>query len=366
MAWSTKKIIGVSLSVLFALMLAGGAAFYFLIIGIIKGSEPYKISVQTIETNPVVAEKIGAVKGYGFFPMGSVHVQGDGGEAELSLRVKGEKGKAKVKTVFYRAGGKWHLQDAFIFVPEEPDGIPILSLEITSVTFHSESVTGPVNEKRHYVLGETVYWNVVVEKAHKRGGKVSLKEGLKITDQKGKVIAENPELVIYNDTADQGVVTFENHATPPGPGEYTLKTIVTDRFSNRQAVREDKVQVLDSSKLGISNLYFREKSAEGEIKNNSVYQKGDSVYVTFQVVGFTLQGGKISIAQDLYVLDNEDKVILEKPGILEVVEPWRKEDLLSLQNKVDVPDAGEYKLKLIIRDRNSNQNYTSLTDFTIR
>lgn len=360
-----KKIIALILGIVFVLALGAAAAFYFLVVGVIKGSEPYKMTVEMVRKNEEVAKSLGAVKDFGLFPMGSVKVSNDAGEANITLTVNGQTSSAKVQTFFFREGGKWNLNDAVMMTTSSSEWTPILPLEISAVTFHSESGTGPVNELRKYILGETLYWTTTVEKAHRRGGEVSLKEGLTVLDGKGQVVIENPELVIFNEKTDVKAVSFDNHATLPAAGQYTFKTVVTDRLSNRQASREDQVTVINSAVLKISTLNFRDQGPEGVVKDPAVYKRGEPIHVTFQVVGFTTKDGNISVAEDLYILDQNDQVILEKPAIIEVSEPWTVEDLLALQNKIDIPATGQYKLKIIVRDKNSNQDYTSLSDFTV-
>ncbi|MBI4412191.1 MAG: hypothetical protein HY541_06885 [Deltaproteobacteria bacterium] len=360
-----KKIIALILGIILVLGLGAAAAFYFLIIGVIKGSEPYKMTVELVQKNEEVAKSLGPIQAFGFFPMGNVKVSNDAGEANIVLKVVGQKSSAKVQTFFFREGGKWNLNDAVIMTKGSSEWVPILPLEISSVTFHSESGSGPVNELRKYVLGETVYWTTMVEKAHRKGDEVSLKEGLTVLDSQQKVVVENPELVVFNEKTGVKAISFDNHATLPAAGQYTFKTLVTDRFSNRQVSREDSVMVVNSSTLKISTLNFRDQGPEGPVKEQAVYRQGEPIHVTFQVVGFTTKDGGISIAEDLYILDQNDQVILEKPSIIEVNEPWTAEDLLALQNKIDIPAAGKYKLKITVRDRNLNQDYTSLNDFSV-
>ena len=362
---TTKKVIGLILGITLVLVLGVSAAFYFLIVGVIKGSEPYKMTVEIVQKSEEVARIVGPVQGFGLFPMGSVKISNDVGEANIILKVNGGKASAKVQTFFFREAGKWNVNDAVILTAGSSEWVPILPLEISSVTFHSESGAGPVNEERKYVLGETVYWTTMVEKTHRKGEEVSLKEGLTVLDGQGQIVVENPELVVFNEKTSVKAISFDNHATLPATGGYTFKTLVTDRFSNRQASREDQVTVVNSTILKISTLNFRNQGPEGEVKEPAVYKQGEPIHVTFQVVGFTTRDGNISVAEDLYILDQSDQVVLEKPSIIEVSESWTTEDLLALQNKIDIPAAGRYKLKIVVRDRNSNQDYTSLTDFTV-
>lgn len=364
-AWSTKKIVGLILGIVLILGLGLVGSFYFLVVGIIKGSEPYKISAEFIRENPVVIESIGEIKRLGWFPSGEVEVKNGGGNAGINIDVAGKKAKGRVSVYFYRQAGQWFMNDASLVIDGSSDVLPLLSLEITSVDFHDNSSTGPVNEGKTYALDETVYWNVVVEKAHKKGGEVSLEESLTVKDKNDQVIMDKPGLIVFNEKIDMVSVQFTNNATITGAGGYTFITTVTDRFSGKKAIHEDKVKIVHSRTLKISDLNFHDQDAGEPKKTEPVYKIGDSVYVTFRVVGFTGREGRISLTEDLYVLDEKGGYVINEPGILKIDEAWQSEDILSLRNKIDVPAAGRYQLKIVMHDDNSGEEYTETSEFVI-
>jgi len=97
--------------VLFAGGIIGG------VMGAIKNSEAYKMSLEILEKSPHVREEIGNIKSYGWFPSGSVNVSGSTGDAKLSISVTGEKGQGILETELTKNGGKWSFTKA-VFYPK--------------------------------------------------------------------------------------------------------------------------------------------------------------------------------------------------------------------------------------------------------
>lgn len=246
MAWSTKRIVGVVLiSVMAFLLLAGGGVFLIVrtVTSVIKNSEPYRATEELIRESEIVAESLGTIQKFGWFPSGSnIHVTTGSGNAVIAIRVYGEKGSGRVQAGFVKEGDKWFLIEANLYLSGGGEGLPLLPLEISSMTFHSGSQDGPVNEARDYKTDETIYWTLIVEKASSRGGKISLREGIRILDANNNPVVENPDLVIFEEET-KGAVTFTNHAVLPDPGFYTIRIEVEDRLTHRQAVRADTVSV---------------------------------------------------------------------------------------------------------------------------
>ncbi len=107
-----------------ALLVAGGVLFFGLVfggifggvMGAIKNSDAYKMSVELVERSSEVREEIGTVKSYGWFPGGSVNVNGNGGEAKLSISVAGEKGSGTLETELIKKEGQWKFTSAVFSV----------------------------------------------------------------------------------------------------------------------------------------------------------------------------------------------------------------------------------------------------------
>lgn len=103
-----------------ALLGAGAVLFFALVfggifggvMGAIKNSDAYKMSVELVEKSSEVKEEIGDIKSYGWFPGGSVNVNGGKGDAELSISVTGEKGEGTLETELVKKGGQWKFKSA--------------------------------------------------------------------------------------------------------------------------------------------------------------------------------------------------------------------------------------------------------------
>jgi hypothetical protein len=107
-----------------ALLGAGAVLFFALVfggifggvMGAIKNSDAYKMSVELVEKSSEVKEEIGNIKSYGWFPGGSVNVNGSSGEAKLNISVTGEKGEGTVETELVKKGGKWNFTSAVFYL----------------------------------------------------------------------------------------------------------------------------------------------------------------------------------------------------------------------------------------------------------
>lgn len=91
------------------ILLCGGAiaAILMLVFGIIKSSEPYQRSLQTVQGSADVQELIGSPIEAGLIPTGSVNLENSGGSADLSYTVSGPDGSATVRVIATRELGNW-------------------------------------------------------------------------------------------------------------------------------------------------------------------------------------------------------------------------------------------------------------------
>jgi hypothetical protein len=92
--------------ILWLAMLALFVAMVFFVIHAIRHSDVYQLSAATVKASSLAAEELGTPITTGF-PMGSVHMSGPRGKADISFSVKGPKGSG---TVFIDADmdmGKW-------------------------------------------------------------------------------------------------------------------------------------------------------------------------------------------------------------------------------------------------------------------
>ena len=94
---------------LFVLLMALGfaATVFFLVVGMMKESDAYRIAVRRARDNPVVIEALGRPIKEGWLPSGSTHSVGPGGDATLAIPIHGPKGKATIYVVAIETVGIW-------------------------------------------------------------------------------------------------------------------------------------------------------------------------------------------------------------------------------------------------------------------
>jgi len=106
-------LVGCGCTILLTVCIIAFAALIFgLVMGIIKNSEPYKMSIQLVETSPAVKEEIGTIKSYGWFTGGNINTSGTTWEANLSISMTGEKGNGLLETRLVKKFNKWEFQRA--------------------------------------------------------------------------------------------------------------------------------------------------------------------------------------------------------------------------------------------------------------
>ena len=105
---SCKRLCLIPAILLVIILLGGG--IYLMKLRAPISSEPYKMALQRVQQDRQVLKLLGEpIEDVTRFPTGSVHVEGDRGEANLGFDVAGPKGKAHVSTRAGRIDGKWGL-----------------------------------------------------------------------------------------------------------------------------------------------------------------------------------------------------------------------------------------------------------------
>lgn len=95
-------LIGVGAIFLFFALLAGSS--------VIKNSDAYKIAVIEIEKNEQILTETGGIKGYGMIPAGSINITNGQGEAQLEIKVLGNKSNLNVRVYLKKEpNGEWEL-----------------------------------------------------------------------------------------------------------------------------------------------------------------------------------------------------------------------------------------------------------------
>ncbi len=89
------------------LALAGlGAAIFFSIVALFKSSDVYQLALARVNANVEATALLGLPIEPGF-PMGSIRVSGPSGDAQLSIPVRGSKGKGTIYLQATRQMGTW-------------------------------------------------------------------------------------------------------------------------------------------------------------------------------------------------------------------------------------------------------------------
>ncbi|MFN7975092.1 MAG: cytochrome c oxidase assembly factor Coa1 family protein [Acidobacteriota bacterium] len=93
--------------------LAGGGAYF----GMTK-SEPARIALATAQRNPDVVKAFGGKIEAGLLPQGSIHVENDGGNADITIPISGPSGKGTVHVVATKSSGAWTIDSLIVAKPD--------------------------------------------------------------------------------------------------------------------------------------------------------------------------------------------------------------------------------------------------------
>ena len=95
--------------VLLLVILLGGMLVYQELIGSQKSSEPYRMALEQVQSDPKVIQRLGKPIDDTWRVGGDVFTEGDRGEANLNFEVLGPQGKGRVRTQARRIDGQWGL-----------------------------------------------------------------------------------------------------------------------------------------------------------------------------------------------------------------------------------------------------------------
>ena len=88
---------------------AGGGCALF-VFAIMKSSDVYKISLETVRADKRVKERIGEPLSDGWYVSGTINKSGPSGNAKISYPVHGPDGSATVRCEAFRTGGEWVIE----------------------------------------------------------------------------------------------------------------------------------------------------------------------------------------------------------------------------------------------------------------
>jgi hypothetical protein len=102
------------LAVAASLLVAAIAAFFALIMGVMKSSEPYQQAMARAQAEPAVIEALGMPIADGWFVQGNISINDAGGEASLAIPVRGPNGDGKIYVDAVRAAGVWEYRTLIV------------------------------------------------------------------------------------------------------------------------------------------------------------------------------------------------------------------------------------------------------------
>ena len=123
--WKWVVPVGCLLPVLFL----GACAFaiFFFAIGVMKQTDVYKTAVARAQTNPAVIEAIGSPISQIGIVSGNSNVNGATGEANLSIPMRGPKGKATLYVEARKSADIWYFQTMQLKVQKTGERIDLNS-----------------------------------------------------------------------------------------------------------------------------------------------------------------------------------------------------------------------------------------------
>jgi hypothetical protein len=117
--------------VLVVFLLATAALFVFAILsfvtGLMRSSDAYKLAIQRAEQSQAVAAKIGRPFRVGWLMMGSINLKDDGGDAEMSIPIAGDRGAGRIIVVAKKTARLWTFQTLEVHVDGDAKIIPLIA-----------------------------------------------------------------------------------------------------------------------------------------------------------------------------------------------------------------------------------------------
>jgi hypothetical protein len=94
--------------------------------GMMRSSEAYQTAITRAQQNPAVWAKIGHPFRVGKLLSGSIHLNGDSGDAEMSIPISGDQGSGHILVGAKKRAGKWTYQTLEVRVDSDGTVIPLL------------------------------------------------------------------------------------------------------------------------------------------------------------------------------------------------------------------------------------------------
>ncbi len=220
--------------------------------------------------------------------------------------------------------------------------------------------------------GETIYFSFKVAgfRTDERQ-RVNLAYSVDCLDPRGMPVAER-----LNEKIEATLAPQDEHWMPKVPwslvipnyapsGDYRVVVRVEDRLAKADAQYEATFKVRGETtepeeKLAVRRFEFADAEA-GPPKPDNVFHPGSTLWARFRLVGFKITADKeYWVETDLTVLDSNGRAIFSSPNAaVEKHKQFYPPRVLSTAFNLDLQSsvkAGEYVIRLDVRDRLGNQN----------
>ncbi|MGC4117594.1 MAG: cytochrome c oxidase assembly factor Coa1 family protein [Myxococcales bacterium] len=124
---STRSIVVLAVLAVVVLLGAFASGIVFLVMSVMRSSEPYQLAMTQARADDKVTEQLGSPLEEGFFTTGQVQTTNDSGQASLEIPVKGPKGEAVVEVRATRSGGVWRLRHLQVRVRGSGAYLPLVT-----------------------------------------------------------------------------------------------------------------------------------------------------------------------------------------------------------------------------------------------
>ncbi|MBN4058037.1 hypothetical protein JYT34_01215 [Olleya sp. AH-315-K02] len=109
------------------LFVFGVGAIFFGVTNVLKNSTPYEYSVELASNNSDVIQLLGEpIETHGIMS-GNISIQNNSGEVDISIPIKGSKGKGTVIVIGEKIDGEWFYEELYVLIKETNEKINLLN-----------------------------------------------------------------------------------------------------------------------------------------------------------------------------------------------------------------------------------------------
>lgn len=120
--WAVPALVVAAL----ALALTAVLAIVWLVFGMLRASEPYTVGLAQAQAHPALIAALGEPIEAGWLVSGRIEHNGPRGNAELSIPLRGPKGRATLHLEARRRLGQWEFRHLVAELPDEHRRIDLL------------------------------------------------------------------------------------------------------------------------------------------------------------------------------------------------------------------------------------------------